>query len=72
MNVQRAKVIADYDTDDGIWLVMWDNGDITEYESAVDVKKAVDRQARRAVRRSDAVVTAIEWRNVPAGFKAPK
>ena len=59
------KVIAEY-AEPG-WLVMWEDGDLDGFPTADAVLRAVRKADKK--HPHGFVVSIIEWRNVPEGWK---
>lgn len=65
-------IVAEWQPDDAQWLVVFPNGDCKPFVDTINVQRAVkgfnDRQVKKT---GETVITRLEWRNTPAGFKAP-
>ncbi len=68
MIVRKQKVVIEFN--DGVYLTLFDNGDVRAFATPEAALKAVQRASNRG--NKDITVTAIEWRGVPEGFVPPK
>jgi len=69
--VSRSTVIAEWDREEGVWLVMWPDGSVTMADDATVVIRAIRQHGRRRAGRDGIEATKLEWRNCPPGFQPP-
>lgn len=71
MKISKETAVIEYDN--GTWMVMDGNGNIGVFRTAEAAFKYVTDRPKKLVskKRADGVITSIEWRNVPEGFKPP-
>lgn len=71
MKTKVRRIIAEH-CEDG-WLVMdLESGNVSLWSTADAAANMISKQDQKLIKANDAVVTEIEWRNVPSGFIPPK
>lgn len=68
---QKVVIERRYDADE--WLLLHPSGLVEIFLKPEDAFTSVQRSVKRTLRREKkhAVITVIEWRNVPDGFTPP-
>lgn len=64
---RNQKAVVEFQ--DPGWLVMHEDGQIEEWDTADWAMKAILKRARK--RNPGITITNVEWRNVPVGFVPP-